>query len=474
MNKLLFTVLWALVSTLSFPDPARGENPFIPDIYTADPAAIVHGDTVYLYVGHDEAPPNSHYRLNEWLCYSSKDMKTWTAHGPLLSVKDFKWAVRDAYAAHVIEKDGKFYWYVSIEHNASKRGKAIGVAVSDSPTGPFKDARGSALITADMTSRARHGWEDIDPAIFTDKDGTSYLFWGNVNCYYAKLKPNMIELDGPIMPVEIPLFTEAPWIHHHGGLYYLTYASRFPEKTAYATSTSIKGPWTYRGLLAEGAGNCNTMHQSIIEFQDQWYFIYHTGMLPGGDSYRRAVCVDYLYHNPDGTIQRINMTTEGVSLPPMRHTADLNPPLPEWTRLQSFEHPDRFMRHANYQAGLAETPVDPMQDSMWQAREGLSDTDGVSFESVSHPGYFLCRDGAQLKLVEFENTMGYRRSATFMRQEGLADASGLSLTPIDEPDIYLVQSDLELRLVQATTPEDRLNATFKLLEQGGPIGLIDD
>ena len=300
-------------------------NPIITDVFTADPAAIVHGDTVYLYTGHDEAKPNQHYTMRDWLCFSSKDMKTWTPHGPLLSVKDFAWAKSDAYAAHVAEKDGKFYWFVSIEHNDSKRGKAIGVAVADSPTGPFKDARGSALVTADMTPKGKHSWEDIDPAIFIDADGTPYLFWGNRHCYYAKLKPNMIELDGPIVEItDLERFTEAPWIHKHRDTYYLTYASGFPEKISYATAPSITGPWTSRGLLAEGAFNSNTIHQSIIEFKDQWYFIYHDGSiqhdnpLGGGGSYRRSVCIDYLHHNPDGSLKRVVMTTEGTDLPPAR------------------------------------------------------------------------------------------------------------------------------------------------------------
>ncbi len=315
----------ALLASALLAPALHAANPIITDVFTADPAAIVHGDTVYLYTGHDEAKPNQHYTMRDWLCFSSKDMKTWTPHGPLLSVKDFAWAKSDAYAAHVAEKDGKFYWFVSIEHNDSKRGKAIGVAVADSPTGPFKDARGSALVTADMTPKGKHSWEDIDPAIFIDADGTPYLFWGNRHCYYAKLKPNMIELDGPIVEItDLERFTEAPWIHKHRDTYYLTYASGFPEKISYATAPSITGPWTSRGLLAEGAFNSNTIHQSIIEFKDQWYFIYHDGSiqhdnpLGGGGSYRRSVCIDYLHHNPDGSLKRVVMTTEGTDLPPAR------------------------------------------------------------------------------------------------------------------------------------------------------------
>lgn len=198
-----------------------------------------------------------------------------------------------------------------MEH--SRGGKAIGVAVSSSPTGPFKDARGSALVSNDMTKATKISWDDIDPTVWIDDDGQAYLFWGNTVCYYAKLKENMIELDGPIQTINVPNFTEAPWIHKHGNLYYLSYATGFPEKTAYATAPQITGPWTYRGLLAEMAGNSNTAHQAIIEFKGRSYFIYHNGgVQPGGGSFRRSVCIDYLYYNRDGTIKRIIQTSEGV------------------------------------------------------------------------------------------------------------------------------------------------------------------
>jgi beta-xylosidase len=316
MTKKFIAFLVGLALTAS---AGRAANPIITDVFTADPAAIVHDDTVYVYAGQDEAKPNQGYVMKRWLVFSSKDMKTWTAYDSPLSVKDFAWAKADAWAGQAIEKGGKFYWYVPMQHDDTHPGKAIGVAVSDQPTGPFKDARGSALITDEMTPAGKISWEDIDPAVFTDTDGTSYLYWGNTNCYYAKLKPNMIELDGPIVPVELPRFTEAPYIHKRGDLYYLSYATGFPEKIAYATATRVTGPWTYRGIVAEIAGNSNTIHQSIIEFKGQWYFIYHNGgrQAPDiGGSFRRSVCVDYLYYNPDGTMKRVVQTTEGTDLPP--------------------------------------------------------------------------------------------------------------------------------------------------------------
>ena len=291
----------------------HGANPIITDVHTADPAALVHDGTVYLYTGHDEAPENENrYVMKEWLCFSSTDMVNWRAHGSPLAVSDFKWAKGDAWAGQVIERAGKFYWYVPVSH-ATIPGFSIGVAVADNPVGPFKDARGSAIITNDMTTDVAIAWDDIDPAVFIDDDGQAYLFWGNQRCRYVKLKPNMIEVDGPIQKVEnLPGYTEAPWIHKRQGTYYLSYAYGFPEKTAYATSDRITGPWKFQGVLTELAGNCNTNHQAIIEFKGQWYFIYHNGGTPTGSSFRRSVCIDALHYNADGTIQRVWQTSEGV------------------------------------------------------------------------------------------------------------------------------------------------------------------
>ena len=290
-------------------------NPLIKHKFTADPAGLVYKGKVYLYAGHDQCPaPKERYEMNEWLVFSSSDMKTWTEHAVPLKPSDFSWAKGDAWASQVIERDGKFYWYVAVSHGTI-HGKAIGVAVSDSPTGPFRDARGSALITNDMTTEyTKISWDDIDPTVIIDDDGQAYLFWGNTQCYYAKLKKNMVELDGPIMPVKnLPRFTEAPWIHKYKGWYYLSYASEFPEKICYAMSRNINGPWEYKGILNEIAGNSNTNHQSIIEFKNNWYFIYHNGGInTQGSSFRRSVCIDRLFYNNDGTIKRINMTTEGI------------------------------------------------------------------------------------------------------------------------------------------------------------------
>lgn len=307
----------------ALPPEPPGTNPIIRDIFSADPAALVVGDRVYLYAGRDVST-NDKYNMPEWRAYSSSDMKTWQAHGVVLKPTDFKWARSDAYASQVVEKDGKFYFYATAKHNAPDTAMAIGVAVSDSPTGPFVDARGTALITNAMTPEAKHDWSDIDPTVFTDHDGTSWLMWGNEKAFIVKLKPNMIELDGPITQVDLPHYTEGPWLHKRGDTYYVTYASWDKgapgEYISYATAKSVQGPWTYRGQLTGMAESSNTIHPAIIDFKGQWYFFYHDGTLSidgqTGSGYRRNVRVEPLYYNADGTIKPIVQTKAGVSILP--------------------------------------------------------------------------------------------------------------------------------------------------------------
>lgn len=322
-NKLVSFCLLALVLLISFGSMAQNSggsmslefnNPVITHKFTADPATLVYNDTVYLYVGHDQSPPNRNgYEMHEWLIFSSTDLVNWTEHDPV-PVSSISWARDDAWAAHTIERDGKFYWYVTVEHD-SIHGKSIGVLSADHPTGPWSDPIGKALVTNDMTTDARISWDDIDPATFIDDDGQAYMFWGNTKLKYVKLKDNMVEFDGPIERIEnLPNFTEAPWIHKKGDWYYLTYAYQFPERTAYAMSKSIEGPWEFKGILNEVAGNSNTNHQAILEYKGKSYFVYHNGSIPtAGGSYRRSVCIDELNYNPDGTLQRVIMTSEGVS-----------------------------------------------------------------------------------------------------------------------------------------------------------------
>ena len=291
--------------------PATG-NPIIRNKYTADPTALVYNNTVYIYTGHDEAPVGTEtYVMNDWLCFSSTDLVTWREHPVPLKALDFSWAKGDAYASKVIYCNNKFYWYVAVTH-ASVTGKAIGVAIAAHPAGPFADGRGSALITHDMLPPTDNEKANLDPTVIVDDDGQAYIFWGNGSCYYAKLKENMVELDSPIKLVNLPGFMEGAHIHKHNGWYYLSYGYQMPEKVAYAMSRNINGPWEFKGILNELAGNCQTNRPAILDFRGKSYFIYHNGGLKDGGSHRRSVCIDYLYYNPDGTMKRVVMTSEGV------------------------------------------------------------------------------------------------------------------------------------------------------------------
>lgn len=301
-----------------------GSNPIIRDRFTADVAPLTVGNRLYLFAGHDEAKGRQGYTMNEWVAYSTTDMKHWRDHGVIMRPSQFRWAAGEAWAAQMVQKNGKFYFYVTVEHDRTHSGKAIGVAVGDTPLGPFRDARGSALIQDNKATWRQ--WSDIDPTVFTDDDGTSWLAWGNSNFFIAKLKPNMIELDGEPREVKIPYFVEGPWLHKRNGLYYLTYASidepaQRNERISYATATSIQGPWTYRGELTGEATNSFTIHAGIAKFRGNWYFFYHDGTLKRdeqGNQFRRAASVEHLLYNPDGTIRPIVQTREGVSIPPSK------------------------------------------------------------------------------------------------------------------------------------------------------------
>lgn len=287
-------------------------NPVIQHEYTADPAALVKGDTLWLFTGHDYTSGQKSYKMEDWLVFSTTDLYHWTEYKVPLKISDFEWAKGgDAYAGQVIERNGKYYWYISTNAHG------IGVAVADRPEGPYKDALGKPLLTNKDCFASTHYWACIDPTVMIDKNNQAWLFWGNTQCYYAKLKPNMVEIDGEVKRVDFTdfNFTEAPWIHEYNGNFYLSYATGFPEKIAYAMSKDIEGPYQYKGILNEVAGNSNTNHQSIVKFKDNWYFIYHNGALQNdGSSTSRSVCIDKLPYNADGTIKRISMTTEGAQI----------------------------------------------------------------------------------------------------------------------------------------------------------------
>lgn len=303
---------------------AVGQNPIFTDQFTADPACTVIGDRIYAYVGIDKANVGGWFNMPHWVAYSSKDMIHWESHGVVLKAADFPNSNSGgAWAAQVVEKDGKYYYYVTLDNADDGRHK-IDVAVSDSPTGPFIPVHKEGekpIVTDDMTPDSHRPNADIDPTVLIDDDGQAYIAWGNGDCYMAKLKPNMTEIDGEHWHVGLRNFSEGPWLFKRKGIYYNVYAADAPgvqtEQIAYSTATDIRGPWTYRGLLTSSAKHGFTIHPSVNEFKGKWYFFYHDGsyMLngePGGDC-RRQVCVEELHFNSDGTIRPITLTEEGIT-----------------------------------------------------------------------------------------------------------------------------------------------------------------
>ncbi|MEQ4305825.1 glycoside hydrolase family 43 protein [Plantactinospora sp. B6F1] len=310
----LMSVLLCLA--VSVPGVARADNPIVQTIYTADPAPLVHNGRIYLYTGHDE-DGSTYFTMREWRVWSSADMVNWTDHGSPMSLATFSWASADAWAGHAIYRNGRFYWYVPVKNRATGR-MAIGVGVSESPTGPFRDALGRPLV--------ENG--EIDPAVFIDDNGQAYLYWGNPNLWYVRLNADMISYSGSATQIPLTaagfgarngnasrptLYEEAPWVYKRNGMYYNVFAAECcSEFIGYSTAPGPTGPWTYRGTVMPRQGGSFTNHAGVIDFNGGSYFFYHNGALPGGGGFTRSVAVEKFNYNSDGTIPTINMTTAGA------------------------------------------------------------------------------------------------------------------------------------------------------------------
>ncbi|MEQ9825344.1 MAG: glycoside hydrolase family 43 protein [Puniceicoccaceae bacterium] len=319
MKSLIVTLL----GLLSCAPSCLAVNPIIQTLFTADPAPMVYNDKVYLYTTHDE-DGSTWFTMKDWRVYSSDDMVNWTDHGSPLSLDDFSWASKDAWAAQCIERNGKFYFYICAHHTELNR-MAIGVAVSDSPTGPFVPPFDEPLVAAH--------WGDIDPTVFIDDDGQAYLYWGNPHLWYVKLNEDMISYDRELGVVQVPLtqegfhtreevteerpsaYEEGPWLYKREELYYMLYpAGGVPEHLAYSYGPSATGPWQYGGVIMEviEEGGAFTNHPGLIEYKGNAYLFYHNGALPGGGGFNRSVCVEPFEFNADGSIPLIEPTREGV------------------------------------------------------------------------------------------------------------------------------------------------------------------
>ncbi|KAL4812108.1 glycosyl hydrolase [Aspergillus spinulosporus] len=273
------------------------DNPIVQNIYTADPAPLVHDGRVYVFTGHDEDNSTS-YTMRDWRLFSSVDMVNWQHHGSPMDLTAFSWADDNAWAGQVVARNDKFYFYAPVRHGTSGA-MAIGVGISDNITGPYTDALGFPLV--------ENG--EIDPTVYIDDDGQAYLYWGNPSLWYVEMNEDMISYSGNISQVEL---TEGPWLYKREEIYYMIYAATCcPENIRYSTASSPTGPWTYRGIIMSSQGASFTNHPGIIEFEGRSYFFYHNGALPGGSGFTRSVAVEEFTYNADGTIPELSMTAAG-------------------------------------------------------------------------------------------------------------------------------------------------------------------
>ena len=312
---------------------AKAQNPFVQTWCTSDPAPMVHNGTMYVYTGHDEDGADFFW-MQEWRVYSTQDMVNWQDHGSPLALESFSWADDRAWASQTIERDGKFYWYICA-HSKLSGGMAIGVAVADSPTGPFKDALGKPLFE-------NGSWDHIDPTVMIDDDGQAWLMWGNPQVYYLKLNRDMISYEGELgkLPMTEEAFggpmmkerekgkkykdsyVEGPWLTKRNGTYQLLYAAGgVPEHISYSTAPSPLGPWKYAGeIMPLCDTNSFTNHCGVADYKGHSYFFYHTGKLPQGGGFGRSVAVEEFKYNADGSFPTIMPTDAGV-----KPVAEFNP-----------------------------------------------------------------------------------------------------------------------------------------------------
>ena len=453
-------------------------------LFTADPAALVEGDTLYVYAGRDEAAIGGWYSMNEWVCYSTKDMVDWKYERVVMKVTDFAWAAGGtAWACQVVKRHGKYFLY-STTGRPGGHGYSVAVAVSDRPTGPFVDAIGGPLFdNAITTGGPEDSIEDIDPTVFVDDDGQAYLYWGNRTLHYALLNKDMISLkdlngDGKITEgadifskIEIkdrPAgcgFGEAPWLYKAKGKYYLVDAMSMPQQVAYAMSDSPRGPWQYKGVIlnenrrpdgSQGDFNSDTSHPAVIEFKGQWYVFYHSAAQPTGGQSRRSVCVEKMSYNADGTIARSFITSTG--------------PLGGAVRIQSGRQADHYITFLGFDVKLDTLPADD-RAFRWDVTQGLTDeaTLGtVSMQSVTHPGYYLTVKGDAVALEKNDASVDFRRRATFKTIPVPSDKKLTAFQSLADPSRYLrcsaVTGKLTTEIItSATNSADKSDATFKLI-----------
>ncbi len=310
MQKRLVIVLFSLFFVNGF-----AQNPIVPPgVYFADPAAHVWNDgKLYVYGSVDESP--NYYCSWRYHVLSTADLRKWelfedrfASKGPYDQVPESDHLL---FAPDCQFKAGSYYLYYCLPD----REFTEGVAISPSPTGPFTNGRNIKL----------YGYNQIDPCVFIDDDGQAYYVWGQFTTKMAKLKPNMIEIDAAT--IRDSVLTEREHFFHEGshlvkrnGIYYLLYAhlgrADMPTCIGYATSRSPMGPYQYGGVIIDN-DHCDpgvwNNHGSIVEFNGQWYVFYHRST--HNSKMMRKACVEPIFFNEDGSIDEVEMTSQGAAPP---------------------------------------------------------------------------------------------------------------------------------------------------------------
>lgn len=339
MKQICLSLSIFIAIAASAQDRKPVAEPLITNIYTADPSAHVFNGKIYIYPSHDiesntaQDDEGGHFDMKDYhvLSMDAIDGKV-TDHGVALDIKDVPWAGRQMWAPDAAFKNGTYYLYFPAKDK--KDIFRIGVATSKSPTGPFKPE--SDFI---------EGSYSIDPCVFTDTDGKSYMYFGGIwggqlqrwatgsfdangsktdlkqddkpaiGPRMAVMSKDMLHFDGAVKELQIldpdgqPLlgkdhdrrFFEAAWMHKYNGKYYLSYSTGDTHFICYATSTSPAGPFTYQGVILKPVVGW-TNHHSIVEFKGKWYLFYHDSVLSGGKTHLRSIKVMELKYNPDGSI----------------------------------------------------------------------------------------------------------------------------------------------------------------------------
>ncbi|KAL4922777.1 glycosyl hydrolase [Aspergillus aurantiobrunneus] len=296
-------------------------NPILADgsWYSADPAPLVVDDAVYILTGQDAAPPDTNaFIMPQWAMFVSPNPdpagSEWTLYPNIATPSAlFAWAAEGtAYAAQVVQgRDQRFYMYTSVTEAASSNADpfAIGVAVADTPLGPYTDAHPSGPIVSQSVPAPGNDIQNIDPTVFADDDGSVYLYFGTFGRLLGyQLDTDMTTVVSDVIEVDTSRLTgyfEAPWLMKRRDIYYMIYAANnagedspctptsYHACIAYGSAPSPLGPWSFQGIVLPIVSS-TTSHPGVFNINDTWYLVYHTADAQGGYHFRRSVAFDEL------------------------------------------------------------------------------------------------------------------------------------------------------------------------------------